>query len=97
MTGDECVCFLCCCFLSTTRFELATAMLNNFTALLDVVLQALPQTFCRFFLGSSRFVAFCFLWVGGVPLAAFCPPGFPFWVVRGWGFLPSLALLHLSL
>ena len=73
-------------FLSTTRFELATVMLNNFTALLDVVLQALPQTFSRFFLGSSHFLAFCFLWVGGVPLAAFCPPGFLRFRVVGLGF-----------
>ena len=91
MTGDEFVCFFCCCFLSTTRFELATAMLNNFTALLDVVLQALPQTFCRFFLGSSRFVAFC--WVGGVPLAAFCPPGFLWFRVVGLGFFATSCTL----
>ena len=84
------VLFVCDDFLP---FVLYTGTLDIYLHRPDVLSQALPQTFCRFFLGSLRFVAFCFLWVGGVPLAAFCPPGFLVgsgW--SGWGFPPSLAL-----
>ena len=54
---------------------LDTGTLDIYTNLLDVLSKALPKEFCRFcFSVFLRFVAFCFLWVGGVPLAAFCPP-----------------------
>ena len=70
-TGDEFVCFFLFFLCVTTGFELATATLHIFYAQLDVVLQALPHDILSIF--SSRFVAFCFLWVGGVPLLRFVP------------------------
>ena len=104
MTGDEFFSVFCSfCVRRFFPFVLDTGTLNNFTARLDVLSQALPKTFCRFFLGSSRFVAFRFLWVGGVPLAAFCPPFLRWFRVVGLGIsaisctLASFFLCRLSL
>ena len=79
-----------------------TGTLVIYTTLLDAILQALPQTFCRLFLRFSS-PSGVFLSSGlvaqGLPLAVFLPPPvFSPWFLGGVGcvfFLLASCILHL--
>ena len=76
-------CFFFLCLTTCFSFVPDTGTLDIFTTQLDSFSQALPQTFCRFFLVFLRLVARAFFWGGwGSPCRVFLVLS-P--LVLGWG------------